>query len=245
MKKFILVLLSCSLLIGWSYRPISYTTGGVACSTPSGSSILDEGFTGTGYENASNWSETGSGTIDEDTSLSSWPTEACDEGLNIATTYAIGDSYARYDYGSAFADLTSAPVTVGIIFRLNSFSIPSSGDAVDIFRMDSNSTSSAIASVRIYNNSGTAQLWNWLGTASSFGDISTGVIYRLILVYAVTESESTYDFDYWTGSAWADLSSGTFTYGATYDDPRYTELGAQVVGASDEIDITYGYHWID
>ena len=78
-------------------------TAVAACSTPDNGDELDEGFLGTGYENAAAFSEeVNTGSVDEDFTLSgSPPTDSCSEGLNVIATASV--NMAIWDRGSVFA----------------------------------------------------------------------------------------------------------------------------------------------
>ena len=115
------------------------------CSTPTTSSELNEGFLGSGYENT--WSETGTGTIDENYSLPGSPPESsCTEGLQISKS-ETGILYTRWDRGSAIdisanvVDLTFSiyidsavmdSYAYGTLMVLSSGSDPSTGNLLSL-----------------------------------------------------------------------------------------------------------------
>jgi len=127
-------------------------TGGVACSDPEGDQVT-EGFETPGYELTSPcgaspcWDETGSPTANYTlSSLSggSGADENCDYGLQAVGTGA--DTHTTVTIGSGLSEFW-----IKFSYYLDSFSF-TSGTTITIYN-------SGIASIRLYNDGGTPQLY--------------------------------------------------------------------------------------
>ena len=246
MKK--LLLIAICLLIpaaAWGWFSIRVAGGPVVasspagCTTPADGNVLSEGFLETGYETAG-WTESGSGTIDEDhTLVGAWPTDVCSEGLLVSgsasSSSAVFNSGASYDPASTALDFT-------YFFKINSHTM-AEGDSIYIYgwSTDDGSPLGGPFSVQIRIDTSAFQLC--LLPTYNCTNISDDVVYRLILHLDTTAANSTYDLDSWNGSTYADVTAGSFTRGS--GSGQYLHAGIMAVGAAEAGEIEIGGVWID
>ena len=238
MKKYlILILLICVLALyatanaGMNCGILGSGSGEAAgCSTPTTGDELNEGFTGTGYENS--WTESGSGTIDEDFTLSGTPPSgSCTEGLNIVSSESSDISY--WDNGSTIAFTNDIDYVCEIYIDSKTLTNYTYSRIIAW----SNVTTNVINSVQIVNVDG----YTLRGAGSGN---STGVTFSDDTWLTVTmHLDATPASSYFQCSGCDDETQKTFTRTDTVS--RYLVLGPDSLGAGESVDIEYGYCYVN
>lgn len=169
MKKIPLIILALLLIAVSAHSAIviKKKTGG-SCSTPSDGDVFNEGFVGTGYENAARWTETvgTSGVANEDYTLtgSGWSTGACSEGLRIANTVGSGgNTYVTLEFASTLSLTTS--LDIYIEFKVQSHSV-GEWDGTRFIRVLDGNTNEALG-IRLDNQVDPSFAWQAGGSTST------------------------------------------------------------------------------
>jgi hypothetical protein len=219
-----------------------YNAAGGACSTPSTGDELNEGFIGSGYENTI--SETGTGTIDEDFTLSgSPPTGSCTEGLNVVTNEA--SNYSQWNRGSA---IDSSAVTFKVYLSIYVDAITLDNYAYGNFLAWTSGTdpsSNQTFALRFRNNNGTYQV-QVSGENGTRTDIALDTWYEVVYYNDASTPANSYFQLTGGGSTTCDLTTDcTFTPAQTVDG-QYLSFGATSgVGAGESVDVEIGYVYMD
>ena len=217
---------------------VSGLAAGAACSTPDNGDELDEGFLGAGYENS--WTETGSGTDDENATLTGTPpTGSCTEGLNFISSGS--KDVTRWDKGSVFD--RSGDLDLTIHLRISSVTISTYSD-VNLLHWDNDSDdgTEGLGMIELHQHAAGVYTLRADGSNESIGvSISLATWYIVTLHLDGTAASSYIDVNDVNDD---DVGQQSFTRNDAADG-RYLHLTTRSIGAGESINVEIGYVFIN
>lgn len=206
--------------------------GATACTTPTTGDIMHEGFLGAGYELGAAWSETGTGTIDEDASLPGTPPSgSCTEGLHVVASDSASKS--RWDNGSTISRAQN--IDIHVPFYIDSYTLASGSFPILYFQNNATAGIGILATMKVYLSGGVFKFACEGASTSTLTAVSADAWHEVTMHLDATAASSTCTLD------------GTATGFQRNDanDPRYLFLGAPELAAGQAIDIYFGRVYVD